>query len=517
MTCRSTSADVEQIVRESRASIEPGVVEHDRILSTFAGVRVLPQGDGETPSARRETVFERGDGGMLSIAGGKFTTFRRIAFDALERLRGDLGLRGRDRPPVPLPGAAAPEDVAERLLGDHPALLGASARTSRASTGARPSTCSPARARIRGCSSRSRPALPEVAAQVRWARGQEWALTADDVLARRTTLARSAVGTRPARGWRSCCDERALRRRARPGHASSRCMLFDAARRTVAGAQQEHRQIRRARGGSSTTPTRSSRRSRAASTRRSQRPEPRRPTWPRSASPTSARPSCCGSARAAGRSRTRSCGRTRAAPSGVAALGRPRPLPRADGPAARDVLLGPEALVAARRRCRARARGPRRASWRRARSTAGSPGTSAGVHVTDATNASRTLLMDLAHARLGRRPARRDRRPARAAGRDRAVERRRRRDRRRAAGRAARRPAGGALRAVLLRAGRGQVHVRHRQLPGAQHRRARRGLEPRADHRRRLPAWARGRPRTCSRARSRSRARSCSGCATTSG
>ena len=30
---------------------------------------------------------------------------------------------------------------------------------------------------------------PEVAAQVPWAREQEWALTADDVLARRTTLA----------------------------------------------------------------------------------------------------------------------------------------------------------------------------------------------------------------------------------------------------------------------------------------------------------------------------------------
>ena len=33
------------------------------------------------------------------------------------------------------------------------------------------------------------PGAPEVAAQVRWAREQEWALTADDVLARRTTLA----------------------------------------------------------------------------------------------------------------------------------------------------------------------------------------------------------------------------------------------------------------------------------------------------------------------------------------
>jgi glycerol-3-phosphate dehydrogenase len=185
----ATAHDVEQIVSESRASIEPGVVEHDRILSSFAGVRVLPQGEGETPSARRETVLERGSGGMLSIAGGKYTTFRRIALDALERLRGDLGLRSLERAPVPLPGAADPDAVVTRLLRAHPALAVESARHL---------------ARFHGSdalellqSARAQPALleplapgaPEVAAQVPWAREREWALTVDDVLARRTTLA----------------------------------------------------------------------------------------------------------------------------------------------------------------------------------------------------------------------------------------------------------------------------------------------------------------------------------------
>ena len=183
-----TDADVAQIVRESRTAIDPGVVEPDRILSSFAGVRVLPQGDGETPSARRETVFERGPGGMLSIAGGKFTTFRRIALDALERLRGDLDLRALDRAPVPLPGAADPDAVVERLLHDHPSLGAASARHLARFHGsdalellvparADPSLLEPLV-----------PGAPEVAAQVGWARAQEWALTADDVLARRTTL-----------------------------------------------------------------------------------------------------------------------------------------------------------------------------------------------------------------------------------------------------------------------------------------------------------------------------------------
>ena len=181
--------DIEQIVRESRASIEPGIVEHDRVLSSFAGVRVLPQGDGETPSARRETVYERDASGLLSIAGGKYTTFRRIALDALERLRGDLGLAALDRSPAPVPGAADPDAVVERLLLAHPSLGAASARHLARFHGsdalellapalADPSLLEPLA-----------PGAPEVAAQVPWARDREWALCADDVLARRTTLA----------------------------------------------------------------------------------------------------------------------------------------------------------------------------------------------------------------------------------------------------------------------------------------------------------------------------------------
>jgi glycerol-3-phosphate dehydrogenase len=185
----ATAADIEQIVRESRTSIERGIVEHDRILSSFAGVRALPQGDGETPSARRETVFVRDASGLLSIAGGKYTTFRRIALDALERLRGDLGLRALDRSPLPLPGAADPDVVSERLLREHPALSAASARhlarfhgsealSVLAGAGADPALLEPLA-----------PDAPEVVAEVIWARAREWALTADDVLARRTTLA----------------------------------------------------------------------------------------------------------------------------------------------------------------------------------------------------------------------------------------------------------------------------------------------------------------------------------------
>ena len=156
-----------------------------------------------------------------------------------------------------------------------------------------------------------------------------------------------------------------------------------------------------------------------------------RTTSPPSASPTSARRRSCGIARPASRSTTRSSGRTRAPTSSCAALaadgGQDRFRAKTGLPLA-DLLLGPEDRVDPR---------PRR---RRPRASAGAGelcfgtidtwviwnltgGPDGGVHVTDVTNASRTLLMDLRDAGVGRRAARRDRRAAGDAARDPLVER----------------------------------------------------------------------------------------------
>ena len=42
---------------------------------------------------------------MVSVAGGKLTTYRRIALDVLAKLESTLGLHRLDRRPWPLPGA----------------------------------------------------------------------------------------------------------------------------------------------------------------------------------------------------------------------------------------------------------------------------------------------------------------------------------------------------------------------------------------------------------------------------
>ena len=104
-------------------------------------------------------------------------------------MRGDLGLAALERSPAPVPGAADPDAVIERMLREHPSLSAATARHLARFHGSDAlELLGPARADP-GLLEPLAPGAPEVAAQVRWARDREWALTPDDVLARRTTLA----------------------------------------------------------------------------------------------------------------------------------------------------------------------------------------------------------------------------------------------------------------------------------------------------------------------------------------
>src|SRR5262249_58850026 len=100
--------DVDEILGEAALALDSKLVARDRVRAAFAGLRVLPVGKGESVSARRETVYSVGPAGMLSVAGGKLTTYRRIALGVLERLRSQLGLHAIDPAPWPLPRATMP-------------------------------------------------------------------------------------------------------------------------------------------------------------------------------------------------------------------------------------------------------------------------------------------------------------------------------------------------------------------------------------------------------------------------
>jgi len=177
-----TEADVEQILSEASVGLAPELLAPDRVRAAFAGLRVLPAGEGESVSARRETVFSRSPGGMLNVAGGKLTTYRRIALQALQRLQSDLGLRRIDTRPWPLPSAAGtggvslPAELDPEVRSHLLEMYGSHAAQVLEPAAAEPSLLE-----------RIHPDGPDILAQVRYAATHEWARSADDVLRRRTT------------------------------------------------------------------------------------------------------------------------------------------------------------------------------------------------------------------------------------------------------------------------------------------------------------------------------------------
>ena len=176
-------ADVAQILAEAATALPGSLLPSDAVRASFAGLRVLPLGEGATANARRETVFSVGPAGMLSVAGGKLTTYRKIALDALDRVRGELGLRRLDRRPFPLPGAAGraaalPVELDPEVCAHLRHLYGTRAGMVLESAADDPSLLE----RIHSDG-------PDIAAQALFAVRHEWATTAEDVLRRRTTVA----------------------------------------------------------------------------------------------------------------------------------------------------------------------------------------------------------------------------------------------------------------------------------------------------------------------------------------
>ena len=248
------------------------------------------------------------------------------------------------------------------------------------------------------------------------------------------------------------------------GTTSTRAIVFDASGAIVAVAQREHEQIIPRAGWVEHDPVEIWTNTQwviaaALATRGS-----RRATSPASASPISARRRSCGTAAPASPSPTRSSGRTPArsrastgSPPTAAPTGsRPRPACRSP-PTSRHRRSPGSSTTSPGARAAAEAGHllfGTPDTWLVWNLTGGRRG---GIHVTDVTNASRTLLMDLRDARLVRRAARGVGHPAVDDARHPLVVRGRRRGAR-AAGRARhadrghpRRPAGRDLRPGRVR------------------------------------------------------------------
>jgi glycerol-3-phosphate dehydrogenase len=180
----ASDQDVGQVLAEASRALTPDVIRRDAVLAAFAGLRVLPTARRGTATARRETTVTSGPLGMLSVAGGKLTTYRRIAASVLRSLGPEFGLSRVPPAAVPLPGAADPMALVERLRRARPELDGPTAAALVRTYGALADEVL-ADEELEPLV----PGAPELLAQVGYARDREWAVHADDVLRRRTTLA----------------------------------------------------------------------------------------------------------------------------------------------------------------------------------------------------------------------------------------------------------------------------------------------------------------------------------------
>jgi glycerol-3-phosphate dehydrogenase len=180
--CAVSDADVTQVLAEASVALPREMIHADAVRFSFAGLRVLPVGEGSTASAHREHLIRTGRHGMISIAGGKLTTHRRIALEVLRRFD-DPRLATVRLDDTALPEAEGGLQVVDKDLdpgiASHLAhVYGLDSVAVLAQRRAHPNALE-----------RIHPDGPDVWAQAYHAVEQEWAISVDDVVRRRTTLA----------------------------------------------------------------------------------------------------------------------------------------------------------------------------------------------------------------------------------------------------------------------------------------------------------------------------------------
>jgi glycerol-3-phosphate dehydrogenase len=159
-----------------------GSIARPDVVAAYAGLRPLVAHAGDTRDlSRRHSVTE--SGGVVTVTGGKLTTFRRMAEDAVDALAETLGpLPPCNTRSLRLDGALdEPRTHLERRYGTEAEAVLALARTE-------------------SLESPLLPGLPYIEAEVAWAARHEWAHTVDDVLERRTratTELRDVSAARP--------------------------------------------------------------------------------------------------------------------------------------------------------------------------------------------------------------------------------------------------------------------------------------------------------------------------------
>jgi glycerol-3-phosphate dehydrogenase len=192
----ATSAEIKYLC-DSVGEYLAKPVKPEDVVWTYAGVRPLyDDGASEAKAATRDYVFELDTPGgvpLLSIYGGKITTYRRLAEEALERLAPYLrSAKAREgwTAKSPLPGGdmdvSAVAALTAELLRSYPFLTPAHASRLAHAYGTRASKLLGGAKSMTDLGQCFGATLTE--AEVRYLMSVEWACTAEDIVWRRSKL-----------------------------------------------------------------------------------------------------------------------------------------------------------------------------------------------------------------------------------------------------------------------------------------------------------------------------------------
>ncbi|GAA5512794.1 hypothetical protein Dcar01_01518 [Deinococcus carri] len=168
---RPLEEEIEFILGTAGRYMNPAPTRAD-VLSAYAGLRPLvsnekTDGVGSTASLSRDHVIRISPGGLITLTGGKWTTYRRMGEDTVNRAEHLAGLPERltITPGLHLHGWS------EEPREDHWKVYGTDAERIQA---------------LSGADIRLHPELPYTEAELRWGVRHEEARTVEDLLARRT-------------------------------------------------------------------------------------------------------------------------------------------------------------------------------------------------------------------------------------------------------------------------------------------------------------------------------------------
>jgi glycerol-3-phosphate dehydrogenase len=189
----ATSDDVDELLDAVNRTLDVDLSRSD-VVGTYAGLRPLAVSGsaGSTVKASREHRVTTEPNGLVRVTGGKYTTYRVMAQDAIDAALGrDESRRRRSATAeLQLVGALPRSELdalAQRLASEH-GFDGAVAARLAARHGSEARGVV-ALGKERGLLKRLAPDVEHLEAEVAWAVRNELALSLDDVLARRTRLA----------------------------------------------------------------------------------------------------------------------------------------------------------------------------------------------------------------------------------------------------------------------------------------------------------------------------------------